>query len=100
MQRAVTTRPPPAGGPRHDPLWTELDAGRGMWENVPSTVRQAFRTLLTQADEAHHRMAFLTSEAADKETKNDARMTRLEQSQAVREQGERSLREETATMKR
>jgi hypothetical protein len=91
----------PAAPPliRHDPLWADLDDGRGQWENVPATVRAAFRAVLGAVDASSGRITFLAADAADGAAAADARIGRLEEAWAAADAGARGTQAALAALK-
>ncbi len=74
-----STFPVPLPSMRHEALWADLDSGKGLWENVPPILRQAFRHLLALADETASRQRFMAAEAAQSEAAILARLEKLDE---------------------
>jgi hypothetical protein len=74
-----STFPVPLPSMRHEALWADLDSGKGLWENVPPILREAFRHLLALADETSSRQRFMATEAAQSEAALVARLEKLDE---------------------
>lgn len=82
MQRVQTTatmgRLPAAS--EDDALWLELDRGSGLWDNIPSTIRAAFKSLLKQQTEARSETTNLRQQLAAVELVKSETLQRLSSS--------------------
>lgn len=94
MDRYSTTtgtmaRPPsfptPLPSMRYDALWTDLDSGINIWDNIPAIVRQSFRQLLAMMDETNNRSKFITTEMTEQFKQVDIRCKQIEDRQSQTE---------------
>ena len=92
--------PTPLPSMRYDALWTDLDIGKNMWDNIPAIIRQSFRQLLAMMDEMNNRTKFITTEMTDQFKNVDIRCKELQDRQSQSERNYQVIQNQIQDIKK